>query len=212
MAHITDNGNASPADDALVGARVTDAEGHQASVVSIEQRDGAHEAQAWLRADSGAQLLVPLSLLTRETVGMYRLPMTFGPATNEGPVHMTIPVVEEQMHVDKRWVETERGVRIRKTVTQQEQRIEQPLLREQLDVEHVPVGRLLTDADVPQTRYEGDTLVVPVLEEVLVVQKQLRLKEEVRITRRQYQETVPHTEHVRVEQVTVEHFGNEGRA
>jgi len=46
----------------------------------------------------------------------------------------------------------------------------------------VPVGRVVAEA--PGVRDEGDELVVPVLEEVLVVQKQLFLREELRISRR----------------------------
>lgn len=211
MAHNTNGGNGTDA-AALAGARVTDAGGRQASIVSVEQPDGMREAHAWLRIDGGAQLLVPVSLLMRDSEGGYRLPLAFAPATAERPLQMTLPVMEEQLQVDKREVDTGRGVRLHKTVSEEEKRIEQSLLREQIEVERVPVGRVLAESELPQARYEGDTLVVPVLEEVLVVQKQVVLKEEVRITRRRHQETVPRSERVRVEHVTVERFGDEGRA
>jgi stress response protein YsnF len=84
------------------------------------------------------------------------------------------------------------------------------LLRDQLAVEHVPVGRVVAESDMPQMRYEGDTLVVPVFEEVLVVQKQLLLKEEVRITRHRTEVRIPETVLLRSEQVTAERF-DEGR-
>lgn len=209
MAQITDGGHGVDAGAVPAGARVTDAGGRQASVVSVEQHDGMREAHAWLRVDGGAQLLVPVGLLVREPDGGYRLPLTFAPATAERPLQVTIPVIEEQLQIDKRQVDTGSGVRVRKAVSEQEKQIAQPLLREQLEVEHVPVGRVVAEAELPQARYEGDTLIVPVLEEVLVVQKQVVLKEEVRITRRRHHETVPHTERVRVEQVTVERFGGE---
>jgi stress response protein YsnF len=48
--------------------------------------------------------------------------------------------------------------------------------------------------------------VVPVLEEVLVVQKQLRLKEEVRITRHRREAHAPQTIVLRSEEVEVERF------
>ncbi|WP_347080571.1 DUF2382 domain-containing protein, partial [Escherichia coli] len=76
------------------------------------------------------------------------------------------------------------GVRLHKTVSEHVERVEQRLMHDELVVEHVPLGRVVS-GEAPQTRYEGNTLVVPVLEEVLVVQKQLVLKEEVRITRQQ---------------------------
>ncbi|GAB3542725.1 hypothetical protein GCM10027343_15130 [Noviherbaspirillum agri] len=110
----------------------------------------------------------------------------------------------------KRTVDTGRGVRIHKTVSERQQVVDEPLLREELVVEHVPVGRVVADTDPPQTRYEGNTLVVPVLEEVLVVQKQLLLKEELRITRQQHREATPRTVSLRAEEVTLERF-DEGK-
>lgn len=50
------------------------------------------------------------------------------------------------------------------------------------EIERVAVGRLL-DEPIAQ-RHEGDTLVLPVVEEVLVYEKKLYLREEIRITRR----------------------------
>jgi stress response protein YsnF len=49
-------------------------------------------------------------------------------------------------------------------------------------VQRVPVNR--PAKGVPAPRYEGEILVIPVLEEVLVVSKQLVVKEELRIRRR----------------------------
>jgi uncharacterized protein (TIGR02271 family) len=69
-------------------------------------------------------------------------------------------------------------------------------------VERVPVGRVVEAA--PQVRSEGDTMVVPVLEEVLVVEKRLMLKEEVRITLRRVAETSQQRVTLRSEEVVVE--------
>ena len=59
-------------------------------------------------------------------------------------------------------------------------------------VEHVPIGR--TVGAVPPIREEGDTTVLPVVEEVVVVERRLVLKEEIRIRRlrstERHQETV----------------------
>ncbi|QDZ30700.1 DUF2382 domain-containing protein [Noviherbaspirillum sp. UKPF54] len=119
---------------------------------------------------------------------------------------MSFPVLEEQMQVEKRIVDTGRGVRLHKTVAERERLLDEPLRRDELVVEHVPVGQIVQEAAPPQARYEGDTLVVPVLEEVLMVQKQLLLKEEVRITRRQHQVREPQSVVLRSEQVAVERF------
>lgn len=125
------------------------------------------------------------------------------PSDNE---RVTIPVIQEELRVGKRLVDSGRGVRVNKTVTTHEHTVDEPLLRQELSVERRPIGSVVDGSHIPQTRYEGDTLVVPVLEEVLVVKKQLRLKEELRITRResQHQETQKVT--LRSEQVTVEQF------
>ncbi len=54
---------------------------------------------------------------------------------------------------------------------------------EEIEVRRVPVNR---DLDAPvAVRYEGETMIVPVVEEVLIVKKQLRLKEEIHIIRKQ---------------------------
>ncbi|MGI8743084.1 MAG: DUF2382 domain-containing protein [Bryobacteraceae bacterium] len=58
----------------------------------------------------------------------------------------------------------------------------EPLFREDCDVERVPVKRML---DQPvEIRQEGDTLIIPLMEEVLVVEKRLMLREELHIKRR----------------------------
>lgn len=68
------------------------------------------------------------------------------------------------------------------TVTQlREQRVEVALMHERIDIVHVPIGRFV-DA-VPEIRQEGHVTIMPVIEEVLVVERRLRLVEEVHISR-----------------------------
>ncbi|MFD1693079.1 DUF2382 domain-containing protein [Azotobacter chroococcum] len=64
---------------------------------------------------------------------------------------------------------------------------------------------------IPQVRQEGDVTVIPVLEEVLVVEKRLVLKEELRVRRVVHEEphSVPVT--LRREQVTVERTPQKSR-
>lgn len=116
-----------------------------------------------------------------------------------------IPVIEETVEVGKRVVDTGRGVRLRKHVSEREERIDPPLEQDELIVERVPVDRIVSGPE-PLQHYEGETLVVPVLEEVLVLEKKLRLKEEVRITRRKRQVHAPQTVTLRSEEVSVERF------
>jgi uncharacterized protein (TIGR02271 family) len=93
-------------------------------------------------------------------------------------------------------------LRIHKRVEETEESVRQPVTRDQLEVEHVPVNRPL---EVPATqRTDGDWLVLPVMEEVLVVRKQLMLKEEVRIRLRQVTEEQVVRETVRHERLELE--------
>lgn len=89
-----------------------------------------------------------------------------------------IPVVSETAHIGKRVVETGRWV-IHTTVTERDEVVEALLERNDVDIERVSIDRQVEEP--PAMRQEGDTWVIPVLEERLVVTKQLILKEELRI-------------------------------
>ena len=112
-----------------------------------------------------------------------------------------IPVLEEVLHVDVRTVE-QGGARVRIGVTEHDEAVERELRQDVLSVERIPVGRVVETA--PLVREEGDLTIVPVLEERLVVTRQLVLKEEIHIRRQQ--KTVPWKETVtlRRETATVE--------
>ena len=120
--------------------------------------------------------------------------------TPEG-VSIVIPVVEEVAQVSTHQVETGR-VRIVKTVREEEQVIDRPLLREHVDVQRVPVNEFVQQA--PPLRVDGETLVIPIVEEVLVVEKRLMLKEELRVTRQRIVE--PHEQRItlRTEEARIE--------
>ena len=119
-----------------------------------------------------------------------------------------LPVVREELHVGVRQVDTGSGVRIHKTVSEQPHHIDQSLLRDAVEVKRVPVDRIVALSEAPAARQEGDTLIVPVLEEILVVEKRLRIKEEVHITRTARQEQYADTVVLRTENVSVERFGD----
>jgi uncharacterized protein (TIGR02271 family) len=112
-----------------------------------------------------------------------------------------VPVVEETAVVHKERVAAE-TVRLRKRVHEDEEVLDIPVQTEAIEVERVPVGRWIeAPADV---RHEGDTTVYPVVEEVLVVEKRLRLVEEVRVTRRQETRHVQERVGLRREEIVVE--------
>ena len=91
-----------------------------------------------------------------------------------------IPLLEEELSVAKRVVETAR-VRVSRITHDHEQIVEEMLQHEKVEVERVPVGRPV-DA-MPSIRQEGDVTIIPVVEEVLKVERRLVLKEEVHIRR-----------------------------
>lgn len=121
-----------------------------------------------------------------------------------------IPVIEEQLAFGTRVVETGRGVRIHKTVSEQPVTIDERLSRDEVQVEHVPIDRIVAAGETPANRYEGDTLIVPVLEEVLVVERRLRIKEELHISRTRHEERYQETVALKVERVDVERFDEAG--
>ena len=112
----------------------------------------------------------------------------------------SIPLVEEQMDIGKR--ETERGhVIIRTHVEEREELAELDLHQEEVSVERVPVGRPVETP--PPVREEDGVLIVPVLEEQLVIQTRLILKEEIRITRKRHTEHVSEPVRLRAERAEV---------
>lgn len=116
-----------------------------------------------------------------------------------------VPVIEETAVVYKEQVVTDR-VRLHKRVHEDQQVLDIPIRTESLDVERVPVGRWIEKS--PAVRQEGDTTVYPVVEEVLVVEKRLRLVEEVRVTQRQATRHVRNQVMLRREEIAVERMAN----
>ena len=112
-----------------------------------------------------------------------------------------IPLVEERLSVTKREVESGR-VRVHVKVEEHEQTVTEELSRDDVQVEHVPKNVRL--AEMPHVRLEGSTTIIPVVEEVLVVEKALVLVEEIHVRRRTASETVEIPVTLRRESATVE--------
>jgi stress response protein YsnF len=81
------------------------------------------------------------------------------------------------------------------------------LVRERVEVETIPIGRRI-DA-MPAVRQEGDTTIVPVVEEVLYTERRLFLKEEVHIKRVRITERHQETVVLRHQEAVVERRPNE---
>jgi uncharacterized protein (TIGR02271 family) len=183
--------------------------------------------------DNGTMVYVSPTLMTQETTNTYSLDARFddlpsdevaligresddraadqGILNDEGfqrsipqrveQAETVIPVIVEEARIRKERRVTGK-VRLRKIVHHEEQTVDEPLLKERVSVERVTIDQWVDEA--PPIRNEGETLVVPVVEEVLVVEKRLRLREEIRLTWHQEEEHEPQRLVVRREEVRVE--------
>ena len=104
------------------------------------------------------------------------------------PTGEALPLLNEELRVEKRSVLTGK-VRVRSVVDTIEEIAGAELSEQRVEVSRVPINREVTVT--PEVRTEGDTVIIPVLEEVIVVEKRLVLKEELHIRR--------HTTHEHVE-------------
>jgi uncharacterized protein (TIGR02271 family) len=93
---------------------------------------------------------------------------------------VVIPLLAEELSVSKPRIVTGR-VEIATICREREELVDELLTHEHVEIERTPVGKPVTQP--PEIREEGDTLIIPVVEEVLVVERRLFLKEEVRVRR-----------------------------
>jgi uncharacterized protein (TIGR02271 family) len=191
-------------DDATMPRQVTDIEHQVATLVSVDEVAG----QACLRPKAGPDIAVPLDLLRKNDDGTYRLRMALSSVSNNpseaSPDAEVIALHEETLEVGRRTRETGKGLRVSKTVSHTEAIVDEPLQSEAFSVERVARSEIVSEA--PPTRQEGETLIIPVIEEVLVVEKRLRVKEEIRITRQRGTTHKPQTFTLRSEHVDTERF------
>jgi len=97
----------------------------------------------------------------------------------------------EDVVVSRRQIERA-TVRVATETRMIEKLVEEELVHERVEVEHVPVGRFVDS--FPAVREDGNVTIMSVVEEVLVVERKYFLKEEVHIRRirttEQHRETV----------------------
>jgi uncharacterized protein (TIGR02271 family) len=117
-----------------------------------------------------------------------------------------VPVIQEQLQVGKRRVITGQ-VKIHKTIEEHLETLDIPLLRETVEVKRVPIGEVVSQP--ASTRQEGDTLIIPVFEEVLVIEKRFHLIEEIHVTTKQTQRREVQKVLLRREKVLLERDGKE---
>ena len=120
---------------------------------------------------------------------------------------LVIPIIREEVHADAVPVATG-GVRVTKRVESHDETLEQELRRSRVEVKRVRTDRVV---DGPQpARRVGSTLIIPVVSEVLRVEKQWVVTEEIHITELQERETVQNTVTLNREEALVERIDSEG--
>jgi uncharacterized protein (TIGR02271 family) len=194
---------------------VTDMEGLRGFIDEQDAGWDDKHGRVLVRLEDGRQALVPADEIRHDRDGSIYLPFSLSEltqvsqrtsvaqraASERGDGSVVVPVIAEQLEVQKRMVEAG-GVRIRKTVTEREEVVDEPLMREEVQVKRVPVNKVV-DGPVP-VRHVGDTMIVSLLEEVLVVEKRLMVKEELHITKEQVESYRPQRVLLRTEEATVE--------
>jgi stress response protein YsnF len=114
---------------------------------------------------------------------------------------VTIPVLREEVTVQTR---SSKGdtVRVSKSVEKEQVVADGQAVMRTVSIQRIPIDRFVERPT--GLRQEGDTLIIPVFEEVPVVVMKTKLKEEVRVTTRTVSERRPMPVDVRREQVSVE--------
>jgi len=178
---------------------IVDKSGLQGKIAHTEQLPFLGNKQMLVQFENGQQVLVPREMLTLQEGGHYYLPVSIeelqvdtAATEHRGDLETmaedvdiapnaqlrVIPIIEEKVNVQKRLREVG-TVEIRKTVHERTEVVDEPLKSEEAEVERIVINRIVEEP-IP-IRYEGDTMIISLLEEVLVIEKRLLLREEVHI-------------------------------
>jgi uncharacterized protein (TIGR02271 family) len=158
-----------------------------------------------IELDDGREISVPASSLRLQQDGAWYLKRD--PAENGHGGETVVPVIAEELDIGKRKKRTG-AVRVTKDAVEHDEKISMPLTRERAEVKRVIINQPV-DGPLP-IRREGDTIIMPVVEEVPVVVKRLMLKEEIHVTRRKTTDQHDETVTVRSENANIERVDAEG--
>ncbi len=188
-------------------SKVQDKDGLWGTVVSGSPPLPSSAAQVVVQTENGQQCLVPTELLVQQPDGSYALPRCLAEFAYAGSAPrghqdapMVVPVLVEELEVQKRPVETGK-VRITKVVHEREAVVDEPLLHDNVAITRVPMQRVV-DGPVP-VREDHGTTIISLVEEVLVVEKRLMLREEIHIRTQRIETHQPQQITLRSEDVQV---------
>jgi uncharacterized protein (TIGR02271 family) len=181
-------------------AVVIDQDGERGVISAHDPQSRTYEVE-----HEGQTFIVPTDVLTTLGQSYFSLPTSFKALARHemvaGEDALVVPVVEESLALSKRTLD--RGaVRVHVTVGEREVVVDEPLAEDHVTVERVAINQPIDKPVRP--RVEGDTTVIPVMKEVLLVRKQLMLVEEVRLTKTRVEVRRPQTVTLRTEAAQVE--------
>lgn len=130
-------------------------------------------------------------------------------STDNATKDTNLELSEETIAVSRRTI-PKQTVRIDTTTSMREQHVEEKLEREIVKIERVAVGRVVETT--PEIRDEGDITIIPVMEEVLVLERRLVLKEEIRVQRVRTSEVYRETVQLRDQTATITRSEPNGEA
>ena len=99
------------------------------------------------------------------------------PEATDGREEVVLPLAAERIVVTRGTREA--TVRVSTSTIEREQHVDVPLAHRRVDVEHVPIGRVVDV--VPPVREVDGVTIIPVVEEVVVIERRLVLKEEIHV-------------------------------
>jgi uncharacterized protein (TIGR02271 family) len=144
---------------------------------------------------------------SEETVQLETVSSTTGPRIHEANTPVVVQLREEELEAHKQWVEAG-AVLVRKEIETTTDTFPVQVGYEEVHVERVPVNLVLGEDESIAPRQEGDTWIVPVVEEELVVMKRRVVREELRITKRVLTREEQVSGEVRKERLNIDTTGN----
>lgn len=123
-----------------------------------------------------------------------------------------LPLVSEEATIVKRDVLRAR-TRIHVLTDTAEELLKAELKVEDVEISHIPINRCLEPGEKPpEQRSENGVLIIPLIEEVAVLEKRLLLREEIHIHHRSQLETVEMPVSLRKQRVEIERLNADGTA
>jgi stress response protein YsnF len=158
---------------------VVDRDGKRGWLRGVDAVDPRHPL-AVIELTTGEHLRIPFDVLEHHDDGGYTTSARWSEYPQVYRDGASIPVIEERVNVAVRPAPAEQ-VRVHRRVVTEQAAVEVPLTTERVEVDHVPVNQFVDH--VPRSRQEGDTLIIPVVEEVIEIRLRVREELHVRVVR-----------------------------